>query len=96
MEKSYMVAILAETDDHNDDLFSYLIGLAAQKSSTVSLLIEGSQPPPQLKGHRSFRCPDQLLHFKDEPHAQLDEHVVNKIVELFAFLCECEVKFQCT
>ena len=95
MEKSYMVAILAETDDHNDDLFSYLIGLAAQKSSTVSLLIEGSQPPPQLKGHRSFRCPDQL-HFKDEPHAQLDEHVVNKIVELFAFLCECEVKFQCT
>ena len=66
MEKCQVVAVLAETGDHNDEMLSYLIRLTALRPSTVTLLAEGAHVPDPLKGHRSFHCPDQLLHFKDE------------------------------
>ena len=88
MEKCHVVAILAETDDHNDELLSHLISLAALRPSTVTLLVEGAQVPGPLKGHRSFHCPDQLLRFEVEPSAELNEDIVDSVGQLIAFLCD--------
>ena len=87
MEECHVVAVLTETDDHNDELLSHLISLAALRPSTVTLLAEGAHLHDLLKGHGSFHCPDQLLRVEVETCAEPKGDIIDSVCELFAFLC---------
>ena len=82
-----VTAVLPETDDHNDEMLSHLISLAALRPSTVTLLTEGARVPHCLKAHLSFTCPDQLLRFDTGADETLDKNMVDAIYQLLEVLC---------
>ena len=87
-----VTAVLAETDDHNDETLSHLISLAALRPSTVTLLTEGARVPDCLKAHLSFTCPDQLLRFDTGADETLDKNMVDVICQLLEVLCNARRK----